>query len=48
MVHTALFGNVEDAERAYEAMKQEIQDFLDSYENDDEIERWCSRFTSKY
>jgi len=45
MCHTAFSESELDVKRKYEKMKQELQAFLES--NDDEND-WCDKFTSKW
>lgn len=46
MVHTAFCGD--DFQRVYNAMKQELQDFIDQDVSDAECSEFYEYFTSKY
>lgn len=45
MAHTAFAGNKIEAEQKYNAMKKDLQSFIDS---DDDSVSWCEHFTSKW
>lgn len=47
MVHTIFAGSIAEAEKEFEEMKNELQAFIDS-EDDDDGGNWCEKFVSKW
>jgi len=48
MVHTAMFEGEKEAYTNYEAMKIDIQYFMDNDIIDEALEEWCGQFIEKY
>lgn len=46
MVHTVFASEKTEAEQKYEAMKKELQEFVDS--SNDEDDDWCEQFVTRW
>ena len=49
MVHTVFIGEFNEAEKQFEAIKIDMQSFLNSdIEDGNTVTRWCEQFVAKY